>query len=288
MATTVISAFETFLSNLEITDLQGSTVSDRQTRVRGIIKDKMDVIDDFLTGSYKRSTMIRPLKEADVDVFIVLDSDYFSKYSPRSLLDRVKAIYKDHYGQGVDISRNGQAVTISYTDFKVDIVPSFKRSGGGYLIPNSSDQSWIATNPKSHVEIWSEMNKRKDSRLVPVLKALKRWKNTKCNTIRSFHLETLAISIFQPVQMQTWRHSILYFFDKARTSILLNLSDPAPGFGGYVDSYLSYSQKQALVSPIETAYGRARKAIDFENADKPKDAIEQWKLIFGDAFPSYG
>ena len=34
------------------------------------------ILDDFLTGSYARSTMIAPLTEADIDVFVVLDSGY--------------------------------------------------------------------------------------------------------------------------------------------------------------------------------------------------------------------
>ena len=32
------------------------------------------VLESFLTGSYARSTMIAPLKDADIDIFIVLDA----------------------------------------------------------------------------------------------------------------------------------------------------------------------------------------------------------------------
>lgn len=288
MATTVVQAFQEFMSTLEITDLQSTTASDRQTTVRGIVKKELTVIDDFLTGSYRRNTMIRPLKEADVDIFVVLHSDYFSKNTPRGILDKVKKVLLDHYGQGIDISRNGQAVTIRYSDFHVDVVPGFNRQGGGYLIPNSATQTWIGTDPKSHVAIWSQMNASKNSNFIPVIKALKRWKNTKCDTIRSFHLETLALFIFSPVEMKTWRGSIQYFFNQARTSILLNISDPAPGFNGFVDSYLTFAQKQALVPSIQTAYDRACSAMAFEDAGKHKDAMDQWRLIFGDYFPAYG
>lgn len=31
-------------------------------------------LDSFLSGSYRRSTMIAPLAQADVDIFVVLDS----------------------------------------------------------------------------------------------------------------------------------------------------------------------------------------------------------------------
>jgi len=77
MATTIQQSFQKLKENLEITNLQASVVSTRQKNVREVIELKMDVLDSFLTGSYSRSTMIAPLKEADVDIFIVLDSKYF-------------------------------------------------------------------------------------------------------------------------------------------------------------------------------------------------------------------
>ncbi len=54
--------------NLEITGLQKSTVSSRQQNVRKAVERDLEVLDSFLTDSYSRSTMIAPLKEADVDI----------------------------------------------------------------------------------------------------------------------------------------------------------------------------------------------------------------------------
>ena len=90
MATTITQGFTKLRSNLEITTLQSSTVSTRQTNVRDVVKAGMDTNDDFLTGSYRRSTMIAPLSTADVDIFIVLHSKYFEDYknNQAGLLDR--------------------------------------------------------------------------------------------------------------------------------------------------------------------------------------------------------
>ena len=89
--------------------------------------------------------MIAPLKEADVDIFVVLDPQYYSsdQNGPANLLDRVKRVLKKSYAETTDISRNGQAVTIKFSDFCVDVVPAFYRTGGGYLIPDSVLKRWI-------------------------------------------------------------------------------------------------------------------------------------------------
>jgi len=74
MAKTILESFKELKVNLGITDLQHSTVSTRQQRVRKAIKQEMNMIDSFLTGSYLRHTMIASLKNADIDIFIVIDS----------------------------------------------------------------------------------------------------------------------------------------------------------------------------------------------------------------------
>jgi tRNA nucleotidyltransferase (CCA-adding enzyme) len=158
MATTIKQGFEQLKGNLEITDLQSETVSTRQQNVREAVEKELVVLDSFLTGSYRRNTMIAPLAEADIDIFVVLDASYFEQNGQAALLDKVKRVLKKTYPKTPDISRDGQAVTIAFSDFQVDVVPSFYRQGGGFLIPDSVMSRWISTDPKKHVQIWSDAN----------------------------------------------------------------------------------------------------------------------------------
>ncbi|WP_441259487.1 SMODS domain-containing nucleotidyltransferase [Bradyrhizobium sp. 521_C7_N1_3] len=81
MPYTIADAFARLRSNLEITDLQTSVVSTRHQNVRQTVANSLKVVDDFLTGSYARSTMISPLSEADIDVFVCLDPSYFHRFN---------------------------------------------------------------------------------------------------------------------------------------------------------------------------------------------------------------
>ena len=128
MTTTIQQAFAQFRQNLEITGLQASTVSTRQQSVRDVMQAGLHVLDSFLTGSYSRNTMIAPLAEADIDIFFVLDGQYFQRYNGQNgdqagLLDLVKRTLRSTYTRTPDISRNGQAVTVRFDDFTVDVVP---------------------------------------------------------------------------------------------------------------------------------------------------------------------
>lgn len=294
MATTILSAFQKLKENLEITGLQKSTVSTRQNNIREVIEKDLVVLDSFLTGSYSRSTMIAPLKEADIDIFIVLDPKYFYHYDngknggQGGLLDLLKRTLRKTYTRTPDISRNGQAVTIRFEDFMVDVVLGFYQEGGRYLIPNSITQSWISTDPKKHVKIFSEANSVHKGNLIPLIKMIKGWNRNSGKYFRSFHLEVMVLQILNGITISDFPSGVRFFFDKARFYITKQNPDPA-GYGGDVGNYINTQEKiQEASSKFQLAYERAIKAEEYASRGYIKDAIEMWIKIFGDYFPAYG
>lgn len=293
METTINRAFLQLKQNLQITDLQTETVSTRQKNVRSVLEAGLSVNDAFLTGSYSRNTMIAPLSDADVDIFAVLDVKYYYHYNGQNggqsgLLDLVKKTLRKTYTRTPDISRNGQAVTIRFEDFKVDVVPAFYRQGGGFLIPNSISQSWIPTDPKKHVDIMSTSNMAHNGDMVPLVKMIKGWNKNIGSFFMSFHLETLALSILNNVTISNFSSGMRFYFDKGKDLVSKQNSDPA-GFGGDVGAYLSTREKiNNAVGKFQLAYERAVKAEEYDSRGFVRDAFEMWEKIFGDYFPAYG
>lgn len=293
MTTSIQQAFAQFRQNLEITGLQASTVLTRQQGVRDVMQSGLTVLDSFLTGSYSRNTMIAPLAEADIDIFFVLDSQYFQRYNGQNggqagLLDLVKRTLRSTYTRTPDISRNGQAVTIRFDDFAVDVVPGFNRQGGGYLIPNSIRQNWLSTDPKKHVELISNANKAHNGDFVPLVKMIKGWNRTTNKYFNSFHLEVLALQILHQVTISDFPSGIRFFFDKARALIRQQNADPA-GYGGDVGGYIDTQQKiEESVNKLQLAYGRAVKAESEGQRGYVREAMTTWAQIFGSYFPAYG
>src|SRR6185437_8996901 len=274
-ATTILQAFQGFKENLEITGLQASTVSTRQQSVREVMEDGLTVLDSFLTGSYSRNTMIAPLAEADVDIFFVLDVQYYHHYNggrnggQAGLLDFVKRALLRTYTRTPKISRNGQTVTIRFTDFTVDVVPGFYRQGGGYLIPNSIQQNWLATDPKKHVELVTTANRAHEGDLVPLMKMIKAWNATNNRYFSSFHLEVLALSILNGVMISNFPSGVRYYFDKGRALVAQQNPDPA-GYGGDVGSYINTQLKiQDAIAKLQLGYERALRAESLDTGVRP-------------------
>jgi hypothetical protein len=285
LARTIIQSFSEFRSNLEITDLQESTVSKRQKDVRDVLDKGLTIHESFLTGSYSRSTMIAPLKAADVDIFIVLDASYYKSDGYASLLDKVKGVLKKEY-ETPEVSRNGQAVTIKFRDFMVDVVPSFYRTGGGFLIPNTYTKNWISTDPKKHVSLFASANQANNSRLKPVIKMLKCWNRNISFDLNNFHVEVLAYHIFNNITISDFSSGVRYFFDKGRLEVRKKNADPA-GYSDDVGTYLNNRLDKAQ-SQFATAYNRAIKAEEYAAKGKFDAAVGEWRKIFGSRFPAFG
>lgn len=281
----VAGAFDLFASRLEITDLQQDTVSIRQQAVRAAVARRLRVLDSFLTGSYRRHTMICPLAGADVDLFCVLDPGYHHPVGQAALLNIVRRVLRETYPTTPQISPNGQAVTIRFTDFAVEVVPGFYRQGGGFLIPSSAERRWIETDPKAHEVFIATANAAHGGKLVPLIKMIKAWNRNSGSRLRSFYLELMVESCLRGVQISDCRSSAAYVFAHARNAVQWKMFDPSALDGGQVNGLARGGGPEATAA-LTLAHSRALDAVRLEQAGFTRRSRERWRQIFGDPFPT--
>src|SRR5215831_13103720 len=110
---TVDEAFTKFRSRLELTESEQNDASRRHTEIRDYLKTKFDIERDFLTGSYKRWTKTKPLK--DVDIFCVLGAKERHRRDkpPAELLKAFESALAEKYGQR-NVSQQRRSVTVDF------------------------------------------------------------------------------------------------------------------------------------------------------------------------------
>jgi hypothetical protein len=231
--------------------------------------------------------MIGPLPEADIDVFVVLSPDYFTRYRPAALLDQLRSVLLKSYPATPRVSRNGQAVTITFTDFRVDVVPAFHRQGGGFLIPDSPNDQWLSTDPVKHDTVLANSNAAHSGAMVPLVKMLKGWNRNIGGAFDGFYLELLCVDILNGVSISDYPSAVRYVLDKGREKIRSKLFDPA-GLGGQVNGLATLGTVDEAVSRFTTAYTRSVKAETLARENRTALAFDEWKKVFGDRFPAYG
>lgn len=193
------SKFGQLRQNIELTENQKSQIITSHSALRTAIEKLSYVQSTFLTGSYKKSTMIRP--PYDVDIFVVLTAGQAS-IQPQTVLDKLK---KDisaipMYSKST-IRQDHPCVVVDLTHCKFELTPVLKPQNvlfGGYQIPQKSFGvlSWTQIqDPNIFGTRLAQKNAELGNRLIPLIKMMKKCKaQNNINNIKSFEMEERAVN----------------------------------------------------------------------------------------------
>jgi hypothetical protein len=280
----VDDAFANLRSQLEITKTEGDLAKRRHTEIRDHVCESWELEDDFLTGSYRRHTKTKKLK--DVDIFVVIRRDgaqgYLRDQGPQAVLDELKAVLDEKY-DNVVIDR--MACTIDFGSDEIasfDVVPAFKRARGGYEIPDTRT-GWIATNPKRHHELSTDKNTACDEKYVPFVKMVKGANRELGEPVEpSFLLEVMALELVR-LPFGRYQDELVWFFATAADELDRSWPDPA-GLGPDVNTLTPTARKAARTALLD-AQLTAEHAVWLEDEGKERAAVEEWRKLFGWRMP---
>jgi Second Messenger Oligonucleotide or Dinucleotide Synthetase domain len=280
----VDDAFANLRSQLEITKTEGDLAKRRHTEIRDHVCESWELEDDFLTGSYRRHTKTKKLK--DVDIFVVIRRDgaqgHLRDQGPQAVLDELKAVLDEKY-DNVVIDR--MACTIDFGSDEIasfDVVPAFKRARGGYEIPDTRT-GWIATNPKRHHELSADKNTACDDKYVPFVKMVKGANRELGEPVEpSFLLEVMALELVR-LPFGRYQDELVWFFATAADELDRSWPDPA-GLGPDVNTLTPTARKAARTAFLD-AQLTAERAVWLEDEGKERAAVEEWRKLFGWRMP---
>lgn len=289
---TLNSAIQKFLTDLELTDRQATLVADRQktVRERATKESLMDVETSLLIGSYARNTQIRPIpsdsSSLDVDALLVLESSDWNlkKYwhvndgGASALNDLLKALQSYQGLKTVKIDR--PSVTITWQEMIMELTPAFRAKGGGFLIPSKNmwGTKWIHTAPDLDADELTKANKTCNQELKPMVKMLKSWNRNYGRQFGGFAIETQAYHSTK-YSYNGLGSELLYFFQKLLENDGKTLTPPS-GIGEILSIQLSSQQRQ-LINNIKFLID---KAINEASRGNHSEAIRLMGIAFGKPF----
>jgi hypothetical protein len=292
MPYTVPVGFDTLLSDLALTPKQREVADGRVNHLRTYFSNNsiMCASLPFAIGSYERSTAIRWYR--DIDVMVALDyPTYKARYDNDSagILRWLRERLNVEYG-GTTVTRRQVAIRMALGEgLQVDMVPTFPRRGGGYLMPNGSG-GWLATNPPYHATLIKDSNVRLDSRLKPLVRLMKAWNEANGRHLHSFHLELMVEEMWQTKSaIPEYSVAVAETLRMGETWIKHRSSDPwlDPGFR-YIDDYLTSGERALVGRNFAEDAKRAADALAYAARGQNASAYDRWRVVFADRFPSYG
>ena len=291
----VNDAFMNFRTCLETTATEDKSASSRQQRIRQQLDDDdtLDIADDFLTGSYKRQTKTKPLR--DVDIMIVLRNTECLAQHPHQILEQARDVLVPHYGShrvvcdrravrvdfGVDIVDDVSDEVVS-----IEVVPAFTHEDH-YLIPDDVTGEWIHTNPKIHADMATAANKGFAEQWKPLVKMIKKWNDGAGRPIDpSFLIEVMALKLIISPWTGNHARELRQFFASAADRIDEGWADPAnvgPDISDVMDG--DPAKMATAQKALRDAEAACTSAINLERSGRTGDALGAWREVFGPLFP---
>ncbi len=282
----VSEAFDGLRNRLEITDEEQAFASRKHQELRECLRDHFEHVEDFLTGSYARHTKTKPLK--DVDIFFVLPKGAKTGYTPVSVLQTFESVLADEY-ESDHVQTRRRSVGVEFVNdapvTSFDIVPAFPRSGGGYEIPDTKLNDWIATDPTAHADLGTVKNKDLNDNWKPLVKMIKGANRQAGEPIKpSFLLEVMALKLVPTPGFGGFPLELQSFFHTAAEEIQNEWPDPA-GLGPPVNDEMSLDDQVRARDFLRNAALVAEEARRLEADGDRSRAIKKWRELFGPYMP---
>lgn len=287
--------FDHFLKNeVNLNQDRIDTIDEKISVVEGLLKSN-DVFKKLFKGitpqgSYAQKTIIKPPKDKDFDVDILLQLQGNDKWEPKDYVQNLFTVFSnnDKYKKITDI--NTRCVTINYKgDFHVDLVPCVELQGKIY-ITNKDENKWEQTNPQAYTQWLMNKNASAYNYLIKTIRLFKYLRDIKENfSVKSILLNTLLGNCVNNSEVQadfknlTTAFIIVFqrldVFLQSNTSVpkITNPTLSIEDFNRHWDQkkYSNFRDK------INVYFNKAKEAYDEGNKSK---SIQIWQDVFGDAF----
>ena len=276
---TLLQSIQKLIDKITVTDRQEENIEQSLSNIEGYLTDRengLRVERTFTNGSYDRDTNIRPLD--DIDMFAVLKFDDWKDENgnlpnPQSVLTKFKNYLNGLTDYKDKVKQDRPCVTIELSNKNFDILPSFEQATGGYLIPNYDLKSWTYSYPEKLATDLDSIHKLLTYKVKPTIKAVKYWNRENNKLIPSYHVEEVAISIFQVNDFINYEESIRLWFHNAEYYLS----------SSKFKSMDDYSAAINKIKKVKIKLNDAKKKYD---EGKEGEAMQLWKNIFDKEFPT--
>lgn len=289
---TTEQAFDKFRKRLELSETERRDAARRQTEVRDCIRSCFDIKTDFLSGSYRRHTKTKPLKDVDV-LFVLGDKERWRRDKPP--LEMLQAFERCLSPKYVVVEICRRAVTVEFDKnyypeahegkvLSIDAVPAFARANDEYEIPDKITGGWIKTSPEKHKKLATAKNEELGGTWVPLVKMVKGWNRANGKPIKpSFLIEVIAEELID-APFSTYPDEVRTFFASMEANIGRAWDDPAK-LGPPVSDQMTPDLVAEAKKALKQAERKAALASRAEETGRQGEALRVWREILGDYFP---
>jgi hypothetical protein len=283
---TVADMFREFLDNLAIQN--GETISLRYGEITAALNKQFrdtesKTANSLQVGSFGRGTGIHGI--SDLDMLYIMPKGKWETYKDgrqRKLLEDTKAAIKARYPL-TEVRVDRLVVTVTYTDFHVEVQPVFEQDDGSYKYPDTKDDgSWKITKPREEMDEISKTDAAKNYNLRRLCKMARAWRNKHGQEMSGLLVDTLSYNFIS--QTKEYDTKSFLYYDWLSRDFFKYLSElPEQDYYAALGSGQRVRVKKKFQRKAKKAHNLCLKAIE---AEGQKNVNEKWRRVYGRPFPA--
>lgn len=284
----VADMFNDFLTNLVIQNTE--TISLRYGELAAALNKKFRDTESktanvLQVGSFGRNTGIDGI--SDLDMLYIMPKGEWETYKDGrqlKLLQDTKAAVIARY-PSTDVRVDRLVVTVTYTDFHVEIQPVFEQDDGSYKYPDTKDEgSWKITKPREEMDAVSKLDGEKNLNLKRLCKMARAWKNKHGLEISGLLIDTLVYNFLESTDEYD-ASSYLYYDELSRDFFEYLGEEPDQEYYAAPGSDQRVKVRKKFQRKARKAHRLCLAAIEAQNKEQ-KNVNEKWKKVYGRQFPA--
>lgn len=277
-------AFDLFDEKLKLDPRERAAAEKCHNEVTELLCSVGLIIYAFLQGSFRRKTMIRPLR--DVDKVVILHPA-LRGLTPDQVMDKIQAVLAARYPDAsFRRTRHSLQVDFGPTGFYFDIVPAWETTtdddDDDVLIANRETGGWDRSNTRELIRVVAERNEDTNGRFIHQARMGKQAvKHLLAGIVPGLHVESWAYIAIE----ESLAHDLASARILETGARLVGGDYYEPTGTDLISAHLKPDVVEHAKPVLSKAAADARCSLELTNQGKDEAAISIWHAIFGDDFP---
>ena len=288
MPRSIDEGFRDFLAKLRPSDSELSAAQGHRESISSCLQNNFGLKRFVRIGSFGNGTSISG--HSDVDYLASLPREALTDDSNYSLQKVRGALDLRFPNTGVAV--RCPAVTCPFGTLaaaRTEVVPAdYMKDERGFKVYDIADGNggWMKASPDAHNAYVSRVDAKHGGKVKPFIRYVKAWKYFRGVPISSFYLEIRVAKYADAEPAILYDIDMRDFLKKLLDGDLSAMQDPM-GVSGYIYPCSSDAKLGEALSKLDSAYGRADKAVSASLKNDISEAFDQWQLLYGEKFPSF-
>ena len=275
---TVEAGFEGLARILEPSILEHASVNRCRDSIQEYLGRYISSCTIDLPGAFSRNTMISPLNESVIDMFVLFNARHSDKFLPSDLLAKLQVTLQAEY-PGTVFDAATASVQVPVGDYRFKVQPGFITDQSHYLVPAPGWNEWVRYDTFGYKSLLSKMNARHYGKLLPVIRMINAWNRLSGKAFNDYFLELMVKDILANHEIQSYQTAVSHVFQAILYDVALKQHDPANECL-LVEGLHDLDEVVNAMLQVKASFLVSKRALELEEQGNMKEALADWAQLF--------